>query len=215
MKKRVSFLIDGFNLYHSVKNASHDLKLKGKGTKWLNIHSLCNSYLHLFGKDSRIEEIYYFSALANHLQAVKPDVVKRHLVFIDGLKSTGVQVELGRFKRKSIICTHCRKMITRHEEKETDVAISAKLLELFMLNKCDMVVLVTGDTDLAAGVKVAQKLFPQKEICIAFPYKRKNKELKKLVPTSFQIGAKSYITHQFPDPITLKNGNSLIKPQSW
>jgi len=37
----VIFLIDGFNLYHSLIDASYDLKLNGKGTKWLNIYSLC------------------------------------------------------------------------------------------------------------------------------------------------------------------------------
>lgn len=213
--KRISFLIDGFNLYHSIKQASHQLKLGGKNTKWINIYSLCESYLHLFGRENRVEEVYYFSALATHLQAVKPDVVKRHRVFIEGLRSTGIHVELGRFKKKTIYCKNCKKVMIRHEEKETDVAISAKLLELFMLDKCDTAVLVTGDTDLAAGVKVARKLFPQKEICFAFPFKRKNKELKRLAPSSFQISARAYTAHQFPNPIILGDGRKLNKPSKW
>jgi uncharacterized LabA/DUF88 family protein len=213
--KRVTFLIDGFNLYHSVKQASVDLKLGGRDTKWLDIDSLCRAYLYLFGKAAHLEEIYYFSALATHLQAVKPDVTQRHSVYIAALESKGIKVELGRFKMKTIRCDYCGKMITRHEEKETDVAISARLLEILMTNKCDTAVLVTGDTDLAAGVKVAQKLFPQKEICFTFPYGRKNKELAQLVNTSFQISKKSYTTHQFPDPIVLKDGRSLTKPAKW
>lgn len=215
LMKRVTFLIDGFNLYHSVKQASTDLKLGGRGTKWLDIASLCHSYLHLFGKEAQLEEIYYFSALATHLQAAKPDITQRHSVFIDALKSTDIHVELGRFKKKTIRCDHCGQTIIRHEEKETDVAISARLLEIFISNKCETAVLVTGDTDLAAGVKVAQKLFPQKEICFAFPYGRKNKELAQIVSTSFQINKKSYTAHQFPDPIILKDGRSIVKPAKW
>ena len=40
---RVTFIIDGFNLYHSVCDAERDLK--GASTKWLDIKSLCSSYL--------------------------------------------------------------------------------------------------------------------------------------------------------------------------
>jgi hypothetical protein len=32
---RVAFLVDGFNLYHSLKSASFDLGLQGHGTKRL------------------------------------------------------------------------------------------------------------------------------------------------------------------------------------
>ena len=63
---RISFLVDGFNLYHSARNVSKDKGLGGKGTKWLDIYSLTSSYLHLLGRDARLEEVYYFSALAKH-----------------------------------------------------------------------------------------------------------------------------------------------------
>ncbi len=79
---RTSFLIDGFNLYHSVKTASHDLGLSGGGTRWLDIRSMCQSYLHLIDTAARLSEIYYFSALAKHLEMRKPDVTLRHKNYI-------------------------------------------------------------------------------------------------------------------------------------
>jgi len=79
---RATFLIDGFNLYHSARKVSKDKGLQGKGTKWLDIHALCASYLHMLGKNAQLEEVYYFSALARHLEAVKPDVTQRHRKFI-------------------------------------------------------------------------------------------------------------------------------------
>ena len=64
------FLIDGFNIYHSVVEASKDLE--GVSTKWLNLYSLCSSYLHVIGNNAQIKNIYYFSALATHLQSSSP-----------------------------------------------------------------------------------------------------------------------------------------------
>ncbi len=62
---RTAFIIDGFNLYHSVIDASKDLG--GVSTKWLNIRALCDSYLHLIGGNAQTQGVYYFSAPAHHL----------------------------------------------------------------------------------------------------------------------------------------------------
>lgn len=212
---RTTFLIDGFNLYHSVRDASYDMGLNGGGTKWLDIGALCRSYLPLISKSARVEEIFYFSALARHLEASRPDTVNRHRSFIECLRATGVKVELGRFKRKLVWCPSCRQDIVHHEEKETDVAICAKLLELFVRDSCDVVVLMTGDTDLAPAVRTAQNLASHKQICFAFPYKRKNKELAKLVNIYFQIGRRQYLRHQLPDPFSLPSGRTISKPLDW
>jgi len=79
--ERITFLIDGFNLYHSAKSASVALNLNESGTKWLDIAGLCRSYLHLFGRTAALHEIHYFSALAKHLEATKPDVTARHALY--------------------------------------------------------------------------------------------------------------------------------------
>lgn len=132
---RVIFLVDGFNLYHSVVEAS--LNLRATSTKWLDIRSFCRSYLPALGKDATEEQIYYFSALAEHLIHSDSDTVNRHKSYIECLKSTGIVVELGRFKAKEIHLTICKSKILRHEEKETDVAISTKLFEVCFYNLCD------------------------------------------------------------------------------
>ena len=215
MVNRTAFLIDGFNLYHSVKNASHDLHLAGKGTRWLDISSMCNSFLHAIGNNAQTTEIYYFSALAKHIEAFKPDVVARHKNYIRCLEATGITVELSRFKKKRILCDHCNQTIKRHEEKETDVAIAVKLLEILVLDLCDTAVLVTGDTDVVPAVKTAQRLFPNKDIAFLLPYKRHNSELASLVTKHFEIKKETYEKHQFPDPFVTKKGKQIIKPASW
>src|SRR4051812_19600996 len=111
--ERVTFLVDGFNLYHSLRSASIALGLDEAGTKWLDLAALCRSYLHLFGRSARLHEI--------------------------------------------------------HEEKETDVALGSKLLELFITDSCDRAVVITGDTDIAPAVRTAKRLFPAEDCLFRLP----------------------------------------------
>jgi uncharacterized LabA/DUF88 family protein len=213
---RTTFLVDGFNVYHSLRDASRELGfVDGRGTKWLNLHTLLNSQLHLFGRSAVLSKIYYFTAFAHQRRSTDPQVIVRHERYIECVKDTGVEPVISRFKKKSVHCTACRKQTTHYEEKETDVAIAVKLFELLMNNHCDRVVLVTGDTDLAPAVRDARRLFPSKEVCFGFPYRRTNQELKQIVSTSFSIDKATYVKHQFADPYVLKNGRSVTKPQEW
>ena len=222
---RVTFLIDGFNLYHSTVDLARS---QGLRVKWLNIYSLCSSFLYLIGQNAAIAEIYYFSAFADHLN--DPNIIKRHRDYIECLKSTGIIPEMGRFKPKDVTCPFHSQLVkssptnivcpirgkfTKHEEKETDIAIAAKLFEIMFKNKCDTAVLVTGDTDLTPAVETCKRLFPTKAIRFAFPYGRHNQELKTLLPGSFKIHAGSYVQHLFPDPVRLPDGTEICKPTSW
>ncbi len=210
---RVSFLVDGFNLYHSVKKAERDLG--GSTTRWLNLRSLFTSYMHLFGREADLEEIYYFSALAKHLLSKKPDVTKRHKKYIRCLEDVGVNVELNRFKKKTLQCYNCGNRFTKHEEKETDVAIAVRLIELLMEDQCDIAVLVSGDTDLAPAFRTAQRLAPSKAVTFAFPYERKNNELAQMASNPFQMKKGQYVKHQFNDPYELSDGTEVHMPSSW
>ena len=212
---RTAFLIDGFNLYHSVKTASYDLGLGGLGTRWLDIKAFCASYLHAIGGNAQIYDIYYFSALAKHLLASDPDITKRHELYIECLKATGVTVELSKFKKKTIPCPHCGRKITRREEKETDVAVASKLLEILHLGQCDTAIIVTGDTDIVPAVKTAQKIFPSQKLGFLLPYKRHNAELTRLSSTHFLVTSTAYTRHQFPDPVSLRNGRTINKSATW
>jgi len=159
--------------------------------------------------------MYYFSALAAHRDAHKPGVTTRHRTYIEAIQSTGAVVELGRFKPKQVYCQTCARTHIHYEEKETDVAISVRLMELLHNDKCDTAVIVSGDTDLAPAVRIATAVFPAKEICFAFPYRRKNRELARLVSTSFRVKKQRYQQHQFPDPLKLPSGRFLHKPANW
>src|SRR4051794_33474229 len=164
---RTAFLIDGFNLYFSLKQASMDNK--NAHTKWLDILSLCKSYRSTIGqttgKRATVVQVHYFSAPVDHLITKNnPQILQRQKLYLRCLEDSGVIVEMGRFKRKYIKCPVCGASNLHHEEKETDVAIGARLLELFIRDKADTVVIVSGDTDIAAAVKIAQNIYPTKNI---------------------------------------------------
>lgn len=210
--KRVSFLIDGFNLYHSIRALK---KQTGFVCKWLDIQSLCASYMNLFGREAVLEKVYYFSAIATYLKPQYPQKIIKHEQYIKCLESTGVEVILGRFKNKDVYCHNCKSKILKHEEKETDVYIAIKILELLFNDECDEVVVVSGDTDLGAAAKKALELFPTKKVRFAFPYERKNKELLRIAPDSFSIGKTQYAKHLLPNPVILRDGMEIKKPDNW
>jgi len=211
---RVVFLADGFNLYHALAQAQRDAG--GATAKWLNLMSLCSSFLPLVGKASgeraTLERVYYFSAPPTHRSQGKQD---RHTLYVRCLRATGVSVELARFKSKQVWCPSCRQYFVTHEEKETDVAIATRLFEVCHADEAESVVLLTGDTDLAPTVRACKRLFPAKLILFAFPYRRTNSELAAISPESFSIKRRSCLRHQFPDPLTLPDGTSVTKPANW
>ena len=197
---RTTYLVDGFNLYHSLADAQRDYR--GAQTKWLDLTALCQRFLPLVaearGSSASLKEIWFFSAPPTHRSREKQE---RHALYVTCLQGTGVHVSLAQFKRA--------------KEKETDVALAAKLFEICHTDTADSVVLLTGDTDLAPAVRTCLKLFPEKTLLFAFPYKRVNDELRLLAPGSFKIKAKTYFTHQFPDPLVLEDGRALHKPMQW
>lgn len=221
MRDRTFFLVDGFNLYHSVK----DITRYHNGRwhlKWLDLSALCRFLLHRVG-NADLAGICYFSAFAYHLN--DDAIVNRHKEYIKCLEDSGIEKQVSRFKQRDIHCTlfqadaetclNCSGKFIKHEEKETDVAIASKLFELLCRDDSDCIVLVTGDTDLAPAVITAKSLYPNKRILFAFPYKRANAQLQQICPPSFKIKPLDYYNHQFPDPYPMSDGTFIPKPSTW
>ena len=70
-------------------------------------------------------------------------------------------------------------------------------------------------TRLVPAATSALRLFPQKKLVFAFPYKRKNGELAQIAPDSFKIRKEQYARFQLPNPFTLSDGRVIAKPASW
>jgi hypothetical protein len=206
---RTVFLVDGFNLYHSLLDGERVL---GRDLRWLDVAGLCASYLHALPGDNVRTHVIHFSALPHHLELRRPGVVARQLRYLSALSATGVETRLGQFKRRVRVCPCCGRHFATFEEKETDVAIGTTMTSLICADECDTVVLVTGDTDLLPAVRTARERGPGKRVAVLFPFKRANAQLKREVDYSFTIKAGSYARHQLPDVLEGEGGRAIRRP---
>ena len=213
MANRVTFLVDGFNLYFSVRHAEE--ALRSFHLRWLDVSGLLSSFLYLFGREAILEEVHFFTAIPGFLLETDPAAVHGFRAHLQALAEAGVHLHIADFKRKSLSCPHCGRGIERFEEKETDVALGVKAIELLHLNACDTLVIVSGDTDFAPAMRTAKRLFPEVQVCVAFPHARFNAELQQIADFSFRIRAARYAEHQFPDPVRLSDGRVIRRPRAW
>jgi uncharacterized LabA/DUF88 family protein len=165
-KSRVSFYIDGFNIYHRIKDYQRKTSM---AYNWLDYKSLCQSML----KDNEIlADIYFFTALSKDFGE---ESIIRHSKYITALELQGVKVIQGYFNKKQRKCrvVDCEykgnKYFPDREEKQTDVNIALQLLEDAVLDKYDKCFLVSGDNDFAPILKTVMKLYPNKQAGVVTP----------------------------------------------
>jgi uncharacterized LabA/DUF88 family protein len=192
---RTVFLVDGFNVYHSLRESERVL---GRSLFWLDVVSLCRSYLHALPGKAQAGEVWYFSALAHQREQEHLGTVARQTAYFAALEASGTRVRLGQFKARALRCPICGSRFTRWEEKETDVAIGAAMTRFVCDDACDTLVLVTGDTDLAPAFRTSRDRDPSKTLAVIFPFRRANAELKTVADAAFTIKASTYARHQLP-----------------
>ena len=200
---KVCYFVDGFNLYHAIKAQKHLQKYK-----WLNLRRLAELFLK---SDDKLQKVYYFSALATWNQ----DKMKKHRVYIEALKSMGVEIILGEFRRKEVKClAACRKIFKTHEEKETDVNIAVKIFQSAVREEFDKAFIISGDSDLIPAIRGVQEIFPTKEFGIIVPIGRQAELLKQVANFHMKLKEKHLAAAQFPDQITIGN-KILTRPPNW
>lgn len=122
---------------------------------------------------------------------------------------------MGRFKARARSCPSCRHRFVGHEEKETDVAIAVRIIELAVSADCETIVVVTGDTDILPALRSARRLARAKPLWIGSPFRRYNRELRHYADGGFKIGPDAYLRHQLPDPVIARGGTAIPKPLPW
>ena len=119
------------------------------------------------------------------------------------------------FKNRDVRCPHCKTVFKRAEEKETDVAIAVKLLEVLMTGEASIAVLITGDTDFRPAITTARRLFPGNHVGIITPFLRHTTEMQEIGDFHFKVSQKLVHAAQFPNPLRLPDGRVLAKPPGW
>ncbi|MCS6266568.1 MAG: NYN domain-containing protein [Vampirovibrio sp.] len=219
---KIVALIDGFNFYHPL---NYHQKTEKTCLQWLNYPALLSYYIAQTPSIAKgqLEDVYFFTALAHWRNLFSPNTTTRHLTYINALKHAGANVVLGNFKEKHKSYTHfCEKATSEqpclikqisHEEKETDVRIACKLLELAALDAFDVCLLLSADSDLVPAIETLKILYPQKQVVLVTPpSKAKIDKLKRLSLHHIRVGLKELKRFQFPNRIETIDGYSLVNP---
>lgn len=213
---RVSFIVDGLNLYFSLREMEG---LSRKPSRWLDLRGMCDSFVQAIGQDlgvrTALGEIHYFAAYPPPATLRAKGVVDWQHTYVEALEATGVSVTMSPFKHRDVRCSHCKAIFKRAEEKETDVAIAVKLLEVLMTGEAEIAVMITGDTDFLPAIRAARRLFPAKQIGIITPFLRHTTEMQEAGDFHFKISQKLVHASQFPNPVRLADGRVLLKPPGW
>ena len=154
---RTTAFVDGFNLYHALA------ELGQNHLKWLDLRRLLVQFAP--APQYELTRVLYFSAYATWI----PDAYARHRAYVAALEATGVDVVMGKFKKKPRSCKRCGASWEGHEEKETDVNLALMLLELAYADGFDRALVLSADSDLAPAVRAVRRLFPEQEVRILTP----------------------------------------------
>lgn len=197
--------VDGFNLYHGLHQATARKHL------WLDLGALAQS----LRPQSVLTKVMYFTApVLNDAAGLSNQ--QDYLAALVAQNPGLIEVVQGRYQSKSKNCRRCGNSWTVYEEKETDVNIAVNLVADAANKLTDAALIVSADSDLAPGVRLARQLNPALFIAAAFPPRRVSNELTTLMPASFHIGMRKIRSSQLPATVVdAATGKQWTRPAKW
>jgi uncharacterized LabA/DUF88 family protein len=195
--------VDGFNLYNGIHDAYNHRYL------WLDLVKL---FERLRPKNELIRVKYFTSILID-----EPDAQGRHAEYISALQAAypdKVEVILGRYQRKDMVCRACGASWRSYEEKETDVNIAVALVADALAGEAENLYIVSADSDLVPAIKLIQARKPDLFSVAFFPPKRRSDELLKLMPSSYVIGQQKLRDAQLPEEVAGASA-TYSRPAKW
>ena len=202
-QQRVITYIDGYNLYHGLREA-------GLGSsRWLDLPKLGRSLLK---PGQQLALTRYFTT------RVKGDPAKarRQAPYVDALRTRGgIKIDFGHFLSKRVTCRNCGHSWTKSEEKKTDVNIAVRMLEDVYDDRFDTAIVISGDSDLASPVETIRRRFSHKRVLVAFPPKRYSHELCRVADATFRIFDRNIRASHLPATVITHGKATLTAPQGW
>ena len=204
---RTFVYIDGFNLYYGA--------LKGTPYRWLNPEALVRYYL----PDIDLLRIRYFTARVSALPH-DADAPQRQKRYLEALETLGlVEVTYGYFQQKvkrlpEAKPPHRTVKVLKTEEKGSDVNLATHLVNDAHLNRFDLAIVISNDSDLVNAVKLTRK-DAGKKVGLLRTKSNRGQALTKAANFTKSIEDKALLASQFPDPIIAKGGKKYSKPRGW
>jgi uncharacterized LabA/DUF88 family protein len=140
-KDRVAVYIDGSNTYNRLKN----LGIPEAGRRF-NFSAFVS---HLLAKRILVSKRYYVGVVKNHDNSSGGEKrVKGQQKFLEGLRSEGFDIKLGRIMYDSV---------DRIREKGVDVKLAVDLVVGAVDDLYDIAIVISSDTDLIPAIQYAQR----------------------------------------------------------
>lgn len=208
--RRTYVYIDGFNLYYrAVRKTPY---------KWLNVSQLCDALL----PHNDILAIKYFTARVSG--KFDPDQPVRQQTFLRALQTLPtLEIIYGQFysnKTRMPLAdppaTGARTVeVIKTEEKGSDVNIAAHMIHDGHLDKYDVAVLISNDSDLMEAVRIVRREM-NRSVGVIYPSATGKPSRSLVQHASFvkQIRTGLLSICQFPTEMTDSHGK-FMRPKGW
>jgi uncharacterized LabA/DUF88 family protein len=210
----VAAYIDGFNLYYGMKS-KYDRRYL-----WLDVVDL----VRRLRPNDDIVTVRYFTTIVRG----EPAASANQINYVDALKVHSgplLDVHIGWFKRRTLApCKQCgqhwqcdcpRRPRT-FEEKETDVALAAAMVEDVATNVADLSLLISADSDFAPAVAAVKRIRPGHPVILAMPPGSLQPHKRFADIGYFSINETALRQSQLPesiyDPVSMKK---RTRPTKW
>jgi len=221
--------IDGYNLFYGrLKHKDDNINSHRRKLRWLDPSKLVKQFLH---GDYKISQINFYTTDINALYTGDKSPSRQQEYYKALMTIENINIVKGRFSKNPTMMpvypirlisnsngsTGIEKMLVlKSEEKRSDVNIASHLVRDACLNKFDMAILISNDSDLLVPMKILHQL--NKKFLILSPYEKYCydfvKELN--VKSMRKIQENHILAAQFPDEIKDAAGTLIAKrPLKW
>jgi len=206
---RTFVYIDAFNLYYGA--------LRKSPFRWLDLQKLCQLML----PKNDVQAIKYFTALVS-ARPGDADQPLRQQLYIRALKTIpNIEIIYGHY------LTHVVRMpkatppgakqeyvqVIKTEEKGSDVNLATHLVHDAHLNRFDIAVVISNDSDLLAPIQLIRSQL-SKKVGVLNPQKNPSRAILPHVDFFKQIRSGVLRDSQFPDTFNDPHG-TITKPTRW
>jgi hypothetical protein len=197
--------IDGFNLYHGLKQRF------GHRYLWLDLVKIVR---RLRPADD-VRTVRYFTAMVRD-NAPAEARQSNYLRALKAHNGDAIDIVVGRYQSKQRTCRTCGASWTQYEEKETDVNIAVSLVADSASWLSDLALIISADSDLCPAIRTSRQVSPTRGMIAAFPPKRSSFEIKTLIPGAFPIGPDKLRNSLLPDIVNdPTTGEAYKRPGKW
>lgn len=207
-KRRANVYVDGFNLYYGA--------LRGSPYKWLDLEALARRVQ----PGDQINRVRYFSARIKARPDSDPQSPVRQQTYLRALESLpSTSVHLGHF-----LVTYPRMPlryppprtaeVIKTEEKGSDVNLATYLMLDACRQECDVVVLISNDSDLAEPLRIARVELGLTTVVVN-PQPAAIRSRALIADDFWQLRSPALAACQLPPRVVDRAGRVVHKPAAW